>query len=140
MAGGGHRRASVRTVGDVRDDVVAVGVEVAFEGELVPGSKLAAVALRRDHKAGSGLFLDSQPGGAAVVLENLLNLGRLFGAAAIGFQSFKMMTFTMSRTDKRFTAESFKFTPSAVSDAADSAPGMLIGQLQSWASSVVLKD
>ena len=51
--------------------------------ELVPGDQVAAVAPAPDRHRPGGLLLHAQAGGPAVVLEDLLQLGGLFRAAAI---------------------------------------------------------
>src|SRR5262245_11063378 len=68
---------------DAVEDVVPIGVEVLFQGELVPGGHLSAVAAAvHDHGPGR-FFLHAQADGALVVGKDLLESGRLLAAPLV---------------------------------------------------------
>jgi hypothetical protein len=62
------------------------------------------------------------------------------GGAEIGFQSFTLMNFGLAADGAHFAARNFRFAPKAISQAPDSAPGMLIAALTAWAPAIQISD
>ncbi len=70
-------------MGDARQNVIAVRIEVVFEREFVPGRHLAACSRPADRDRSGRLFLHSEPRGPPIVVEDLLQLRGLLRAAAV---------------------------------------------------------
>jgi len=120
LAGCGDQVKVAKTAAELRSQVEATLQRMELRNE-VPGLQHRHVTVEPD----------SENGGYAVEIFDLK-----LGDATIGFQTFSVLTFNLTEDDSRFVAQSFKFTPTPVTDAPDSVAGMLIDHLKTSSAKI----
>jgi hypothetical protein len=124
LAACGDRVRQAKIASDLRAQLVAT-LQFLESHRTIPGLQHGHVSIE----------LDSGGGDFAVQIYDLK-----LGDAALGFQSFNRMSFVVAGDDKGFIVRDFEFSPKAISDAPDSAPGMLIAALQAWAPTIRISE
>jgi len=120
LAGCGDPVKVAKTAAELRSQVEAMLQRMELRNE-VPGLQHRHVTVEPD----------SENGGYAVEIFDLK-----LGDATIGFQTFSVLTFNLTEDDRRFVAQSFKFMPTPVTDAPDSAAGMLVDHLKTSSTKI----